>query len=609
MKPAAALLGSVLLWAFPIATVVAETPSALEIESRLGDLGPAPRLFASGADWAALPGRLKTDPITAAIYRETLRRADALLAGPLLEHTMEGRRRLGSARIFQGRILDLATVARVEKSPRHATRARDELLAVAAMPDWGSKHFLDVAEYALGVAVGLDWLHDELTPADRDKLAIALMDRAIRPTFDAGAASQGWLGGKSNWTQVCHSGLTAAALAVSDREPGLAARTIARAIREQAGPNAAYAPDGVYPEGPIYWSYGTTFEVILISLMEHSFRTDFGLADFPGFLASTDFLMQVTGPGGTYFNFSDSRETGPEGPVLHWFAARRREPGIASPELRRIAKGETSIYGRHDALALWWHKPSVATAPRVFPACWLGRGENPVAVLRSAWDDSRATFLAIKGGSPSSSHAHMDAGSFVFEAKGVRWAVDPGMQEYESLESAGVKLWDARQDGARWGVFRLGPEAHNILRFDDGRQQVAGNAIFTAFDPAAASATLDLTPLYSLKAVSRRTMLLPDGSAEWEDEWTAGAEKPAAVAWQWLTRAAVEPVPDGVILRQNSETLRLRVTSPAKWTLTVEDTAKILHPTDAPNPGLKRIVVRLVTPPGERGSLRVTALP
>ena len=184
MKPAAALLGSVLLWAFPIATVVAETPSALEIESRLGDLGPAPRLFASGADWAALPGRLKTDPITAAIYRETLRRADALLAGPLLEHTMEGRRRLGSARIFQGRILDLATVARVEKSPRHATRARDELLAVAAMPDWGSKHFLDVAEYALGVAVGLDWLHDELTPADRDKLAIALMDRAIRPTFD-----------------------------------------------------------------------------------------------------------------------------------------------------------------------------------------------------------------------------------------------------------------------------------------------------------------------------------------------------------------------------------------------------------------------------------------
>ena len=262
IKPSAAVLGSILLGVFSIAA--AENPTAPQIESRPVDLGPAPRLLASAEDWAALPERLKIDPTAAAIYRETLRRADALLAGPLVEHTLEGSRRLGSARIFQGRILNLATVARVEKSPRHAARARDEMLAVASLPDWGPHHFLDVAEYALGVAIGLDWLHDELTPVDRDTLARVLIDRAIRPTFDRSSGSLDWLGGKSNWTQVCHSGLTAAALAVSDREPQLAAQTIARAIREQAGPNSAYAPDGVYPEGPMYWNYGTTFEVILI---------------------------------------------------------------------------------------------------------------------------------------------------------------------------------------------------------------------------------------------------------------------------------------------------------------------------------------------------------
>ena len=466
MKFIATVLGSALMSVFPLAIGAGEIPSAIQIESQLGELGPAPRLFASAADWVTLSERLKSDPVAAAIYRETLRRADAVLAGPLVEHKMEGRRRLASARIFQGRILDLATVARVEKSPLHAARARDEMLAVAAMPDWGKNHFLDVAEYALGVAVGLDWLHDELTPAERETLARALVDRAIRPTFDGSSRSLGWLGGKDNWTQVCHSGLTAAALAVSDREPRLAAETIARAIRAQAGPNAAYAPDGVYPEGPMYWNYGTTFEVILISMLEHSFHTDFGLADFPGFLASTDFLKQVTGPGGLYFNFSDCTESGPKGPVLHWFAARRRDPGIASPELQWIGGKGSPNHQRHDALALWWHKPSGASIARVFPTCWLGRGENPVAVLRSAWDDPRATFLAIKGGSPSSNHAHMDAGSFVFEAKGVRWAVDPGMQDYHSLESAGVKMWDGAQDGERWGTFRLGPEAHNILRFD-----------------------------------------------------------------------------------------------------------------------------------------------
>ncbi len=609
MKPAAAFLGSFLLLAFPIAAGAAETPSALEIESRLGALGPAPRLFASADDWAALPGRLKTDPVAAAIYRETQRRADALLAGPLLEHTKEGRRRLGSARVFQGRIFDLATVARVEKSARHAARARIELLAAASLPDWGPNHFLDVAEYSLGVAVGLDWLHDDLTPADRDTLAKALIDRAIRPTFKAGSPSMSWLGGKNNWTQVCHAGLTAAALAVSDRDPELAARTVARAIREQAGPNAAYAPDGVYPEGPMYWEYGTTFEVILISLLEHSFRTDFGLAGFPGFLESTDFLKQVAGPGGTFFNFADCRESRLDGPVLHWFAARRREPGIASPELRRLDRESGSITGRHDALALWWREPQETAATRVLPTSWLGRGENPIAIFRTAWDDPRATFLAIKGGSPSSPHAHMDSGSFVFESKGVRWAVDPGMQDYNSLETAGVNLWDGSQDGERWGVFRLGPEAHNVLRFDGGRQIVRGNGTFSAFDAATTSATLDLSQLYPVKAVSRRVRLLPNGSAEWEDQWTTGADKPVEVAWQWLTRAEVEPMPDGVTLRQDGETLRLRMTSPTKWSLTFEDTAKLLTPTDSPNPALKRIVVRLTTLPGEQGSLRVTVVP
>lgn len=597
--------------------LAAEPPSASSLEPRLRALGPAPRLFASAADWTALPARLKTDPVAAAIYAATKKRADALLAGPILEHKQEGTRRLASARLFQGRILDLATVARVEKDPRYADRAREELLAVAALPDWGPGHFLDVAEYALGVAVGLDWLHDSLPPDDRNHLAKLLVERAIQPTFDGSAPSLAWLGGKSNWTQVCHAGLTAAALAVADREPALAARTIARAIKEQALPNAAYAPDGVYPEGPMYWAYGTTFEVILISLLEHSFGTDFGLAATPGFLASADYLAQVTAPSGDYFNYADARLFVPPRPVLHWFAAKRRQPALAAPELDRRSLPPDAdaellpIYERNDALALWWHRPDPkATAATPLPLAWLGRGENPVAVFRSALNDPRATFIGFKGGSPSTSHAHMDAGSFVLEAEGVRWAVDPGMQDYHSLESAGVNLWDGKQTGARWGIFRLGPAAHNILRFDAGHQRVDAAATFTKFDAKTASATLDLTPIYApaAKSVTRRARLLPDRSVLIEDTWTTGA-KAAGVTFQWLTLAEVEPTADGALLRQDGKTLRLRVTSPEKWTLAVEDTARDLASADQPNPGLRRLVIRVPAKAGERGSLRVQAIP
>ena len=36
------------------------------------------------------------------------------------------------------------------------------------------------------------------------------------------------------------------------------------------------------------------------------------------------------------------------------------------------------------------------------------------------------------------------------------WGIDLGMQNYLSLESRGVNLWDQFQEGQRWEVFRLG---------------------------------------------------------------------------------------------------------------------------------------------------------
>lgn len=605
------------------------SPTPAEIDPLLRALGPAPRLFASASDWAALCERLKTDPVLAATYRKTRERAEALLAGPLLEHKefvaelpgfpRKFARRLESARLLQGRILDLAAAARVENDPRYAARAREEMLATAALPDWGSAHFLDVAEYALAMAVGSDWLHDFLTPADRDLFGESLIQRAIQPTFDSSHPSLGWIEGTNNWTQVCHAGLTAAALAISDRDPDLAARTISRAIKNQSGPNAGYAPDGAYPEGPMYWAYGTSFEVILISLLEHSFGTDFGLTGAPGFLASAQYLTYVTAPGGTYFNYADARSFVPPRPILHWFAAKCGQPEIAAPELLRLegraipTEGELqAVYERHDALALWWRKPQTSSDRAPLPTCWMGRGSNPVAVFRSAWDDPRAAYVAIKGGSPALPHGHMDVGSFIFESAGVRWAIDPGMQDYQSLEGLGVNIWDSKQEGVRWKVFRLGSESHNILRFNGAPQLVKEAAAFMDFQPGAPApgAVLDLTPLYHDHATSvrRSVTLLDDQRVTFQDEWTAGSE-PVEVAWQWLTTAKVRVEDRAVILEQDGESLRLRVLSPGAVTIEDRDASELLQPYDEPNPGLRRIRIISQTPARASGGLTILAEP
>jgi hypothetical protein len=111
---------------------------------------------------------------------------------------------------------------------------------------------------------------------------------------------------------------------------------------------------------------------------------------------------------------------------------------------------------------------------------WAGNGVNPVALMRSSWTDPNGIYVAMKGGSVSINHAHMDIGSFIMEADGVRWAMDFGMQEYESLESKGIQLFGRTQDAQRWTVFRYTNLVHNTLTVNNQHQRVTGTAPITS---------------------------------------------------------------------------------------------------------------------------------
>ena len=90
----------------------------------------------------------------------------------------------------------------------------------------------------------------------------------------------------------------------------------------------------------------------------------------------------------------------------------------------------------------------------------------PIAVFRSGFDRD-AVFLGVKGGAPNAPHGHMDGGSFVLEADGVRWAQDLGMENYHKIESRGMNLWSNARNSDRWRIFRIGFQSHNIPVIDD----------------------------------------------------------------------------------------------------------------------------------------------
>ncbi len=612
--------------------------------SAWANLPPHPRLFASADQWQALRARLAlsapnlaalptpaspaADPVTARLFVVIRDRAEAILKLPPVKVTQRQRGALAGtilepAREIQRRVLALAATARLTGETRFRDRALVELRLLTDLPDWNPAVFLDTAEATLAVAVGYDWLYDTLTPAERDPLATALIEKGLRASFDAPAKFLSWVRGTNNWNQVCHGALVIGALAVADRDPALAQRIVQRAVAELHSSAKAYAPDGIYPEGPMYWAYGTTFHVAMLSALETALGDRCGLDTFPGFLATPDYLNQVTAPSGDTFNYADASLHRSFEPALFWFARRLRQPATLRWELDHLdqltapsSPASTVARSRHLPFALLWWDPALPGLPSAAPPAlhWKGDGSVPLAVHRTAWFDPRAVYVAIKGGRAGLSHAHMDVGSFILEADGVRWAVDPGSQSYTTAYQAGIDstLWSFKQDSPRWTIFRLGSEGHNLLRFDGAPQRVAAFAPITRFVSTGPTphTQLDLTAVSgdAVKSARRGIMLLPDRRVLFQDEWTAAARATTAT-WQWLTTADIALEPHGAVLRQNRATLRLRLLEPADATLAVEDPAHLLQSHDEPNPGLRRLVVRTTTPAATAARFVILAEP
>jgi len=60
-----------------------------------------------------------------------------------------------------------------------------------------------------------------------------------------------------------------------------------------------------------------------------------------------------------------------------------------------------------------------------------------------------------------------------------RRALDLGTESYDKMRAAKLDLWNYAQTSSRRNTFRVGPEGHNILRFNGEQQQIDGKAEIT----------------------------------------------------------------------------------------------------------------------------------
>lgn len=643
---------------------------AIFAQTPLPEPAPHPRLFLSDRDFDEIRARVANPGTgdhasphqTALAAMHELIMARAATAGlsdtPLsMKYDAGGLRMLDTSRSALERILLCSYAYRFSGERRFLDHAACDLRAVCSFSDWNAdRHFLDTAEMALAVGIGYDWLYDELCEDDRSAIISALERNAFAPAADEDTA---WFYyAEGNWNQVCNAGLAAAALAIQgDRQQDIDAEkrdsTVQSIIDDAIWSNrramqAIYSPSGCYVEGPNYWNYGNAFQVLLLTLLEQTFGSDFGLSETPGFRESAYYRTMVRRhpatvrrpsstdripaaadrwpsstdrrPAGHIFNYSDNVDEFKPAYALWYFADRFGDESLVSDELEMLLGSRTADEaggsswtgtdgwsgirydessevrllplfmkyllrggpgGASQAQAVGPEVHTGASGTSAHPQIYINRGrpgileDMPLMIVKGS-----DYYLGVKGGSPTANHAHMDGGSFVYDAFGQVWAIDPDRDSYQELEAEckrlGGDFWDMSQESVRWQMPGMNNRSHSTITVNDrdfnvkGKAELTGTILSDGKDGAAKATTsrseaaesgktakasdgaiLNLSSLYEgeLADAERRISVDGNGNLTVEDRLTALPGKDADIRWSFVTPAEVTVSRRGIRLR------------------------------------------------------------
>ena len=321
----------------------------------------------------------------------------------------------------------------------------------------------------------------------------------------------------------------------------------------------------------------------------------------------------MIGATGVSFNFADNVLGGDMHPAMFWFAANTNDRSVLWDQRKYMQSDRKFTQDRLlPAVMIWGSGIRMVDVGRPKELMWVGKGQAPVALMRTSWTDPQAIYVGFKGGSARSNHGHMDAGSFIMEANGVRWADDFGLQDYHSLESRGVNLWNHDQNSQRWQVFRYNNYAHNTLTVNNQLHIVDGYADILSWSSTSdfMNVISDMSKVFEgdLSQSFRGVAIVNEQFVAVRDEITA-TNKDATVRWTMLTSAEVSIKGKNTIeLKKDGKKLTLQVAEPSKVTMKTWSTVSP-NDYDAPNPGTVLVGFETLIPANTKATLLVKLIP
>jgi hypothetical protein len=557
-----------------------------------------PRLFINSARIQELKTMSVKDPMLAGLIAGLIERADIFIGQPVCEFKIIGPRMLNRCQQIGDRVSTLAMAYNLTNESKYLDRAKKELFNACRDPHWNKSHFLDGAELCLAFGIGYDWLYNSLTADERDTIRKALVEKGLKVGLSEMQNNVHWTTSPTNWNSVVNGGLTAGALAVADEVPEIAAPIINTAVKNLPIMFASYRDDGGWEAGPDYWSYATRYSALAIDGIMSTLGSDYRLTGSVGLKNTGFFPIEMTGPTDLYFNFAGGAPEAVTKPELFWLGKTFSTPVFIEENHRLLKKQESLSETPHSfnvipiVFNIVWYQPE---PEKVSP---LPKGSifNSVGAvsMRSAWNDTNALFVGFKGGFNKADHAHLDIGSFVLDAEGVRWAADLGRDNYDI-----PGYFDAVEGGGRWKIFRLNNYSHNTLTLNNDVQRIDAQAPIekSGFTEARSFAVTDMTTAYlpHARSVRRGVAMIDNSNVVVQDEisWSGDNKK---VHWQITTDAEIQLKGSEVILKKDGKIFNARILSPAGAVFKIVSAEQ--EPPQNKNEGYRQLVIDL----SEKGS-------
>jgi hypothetical protein len=508
-----------------------------------------PRLLLLDSDLERVRALIRDSAPAHKLYSEIQHNADRIVSAPPVEYKLAGTQMGAQTRRVLDRIQTLALIYRLDKKQAHLDRAVKELRAAAAFRDWNPARFPDTAEMSAAFAIGYDWLYPSLSTDDRIWIRQNIVQKGLVPGLAGYASQANWAASHLSWNPICNGGLTLAALAVADEEPDKSQQVLQYSIDTLMKGLASYAPDGSWPEGPTYWSAATRYTVYFLAALQSALGLDFGISGHAGFSKTGRYRIYFSGPSNRTFNYGDTPDELVAEPAMFWMERRYAQPPFAWQEQKLCEKSNAS----EPFDLIWYNREGKAPQAPVWPLDAIFTGSQCV-FFRSSWEDPNGLFLAVKGGDNKAPHAHLDLGTFVLDAGGVRWALDLGPDDPPAAVSG--KL--------RWNSYRTRTEAHSTVQVDGENQDPRAEAHIMRheFAPDLSWVQIDLSKAYpaKVKQLQRRIGIAQRQCVLIED--TLQADQPVELLWSMLTDADIQLNGQRAQLVKGEWTLAAEILSP-----------------------------------------------